>query len=267
MNVNIKLLLKENFPGFISLMDLGIINKDVAYNAIIEERNPRHIISFAMKMKDDVEKVQELEDLLIEIGDLKALCEFATDVNTANLGKIRDIILTKNNPECICLFYQKVFQFNTDLYEHVENFDKLEKAICDSRNPDYIYRYTNLFIERNYMDIISCPSKYQSRIDRFADGIIATKNLFFIKKFINTPKIARFIDIVKFRSVIREIEEHNYEEYFEEHLRNSGIENPDLIELLKILHRGKTNSIMDNKDKFSKLFQDDKGVGRKLEKQ
>ena len=266
MNANIKLLLEKDYYAFYKLVNLGIIDKDVAYNAIVEERNPEHIHSFGMDINTDIEKVLKLEDLLIEIGNLEYLLYFARDINNANMDKIRNIILTKNDPEYIYLFYQVAFQYDNYAYEHNENFDKLEKAICDSLNPKYIYMYTKLFLERNNMEITCYPSKYQSRIRRFEDGIIATRDLEFIKKFYelfsNNLIFKKLIDEDKIKSTIKEIEDHNYEES----LIASGIDNPELRKLLGLINNWDPNSILDNKDKFTKLFQDDKGLSRKLEK-
>ena len=266
MNMNIKLLLEKDYYAFYKLVNLGIIDKDVAYDAIIEERNPEHIWAFGTDINTDIEKVPKLENLLIEIGNLKYLLYFARDINNANIERIRDIILAKNDPEYIYLLYKVAFRYDNYAYEHNENFDKLETAICNSRNPEFIYKYTKLFLERNNMEITCCSRKYQSRIRRFEDGIIATKDLEFIKKFYELFSenliFKKLIDEDKIKSTIKEIEDHNYEES----LIASGIDNPELRKLLGLINNWDPNSILDDKDKYSRLFKDDKGVGRKLEK-
>ena len=266
MNKNIKLLLKEDFYAFCKLVDLGIIDKDVAYDAIVEERNPEHIHSFGMDINTDIEKVLKLEDLLIEIGNLEYLLYFARDINNADMDKIRDIILAKNDPEYIYLLYKVAFRYDNYAYEHSENFDKLETAICNSSNPEFIYKYTKLFLERNNMEITCCSKKYQSRIKRFEEGILATRDLEFIQKFNELFRdnliFKKLIDEDKIKATIKEIEDHNYEEG----LIASGIDNPELRKLLRLINNWNPNSILDDKDKYSRLFEDDNGISRKLEK-
>ena len=194
MNANIKLLLKEDFPAFLKLINLGIIDKDVACNAIIEERNLEYILTFAFEFNYNINL---LEDTVINMKDVKYIYYFARYIKGANILKLEDVAIKTKVIRCIYSFAHHVKGANIlkledalieaidDYYDiikyvikfaNIKNADisKLEDAVIKKGTPRGIYSFAKevkganiLKLEDGLINTL-CPFLDYDRIIEFA---------------------------------------------------------------------------------------------------
>ena len=83
MNLNIELLIRQDFDKFIKLVELGIIDNETACDAVIESKNSEYIYVLARDGKNI--NIKKLEDAIIQIGNAKYIYYFARNVQGANI--------------------------------------------------------------------------------------------------------------------------------------------------------------------------------------
>ena len=129
MNLMIEQLMNQNFNGFLKLVELGIIDKEIACEAVIESKNAEYIYKIAIVIDINIVK---LEDAIIQTGNAKFIFYFARDVKGASIEKLEDAIIQIGNAE-----------FMYDFSEFIEgaNIPKLEDAIIQTGNAEWINRY------------------------------------------------------------------------------------------------------------------------------
>lgn len=151
MNRNVELLLKENFEHFLKLVELGIISKDVACNAVVEEGNSNHILTFAYRINYNI---KALEDAIIETKEAPDIYRFAFRVKGADITKLEDAICNLGNLDII--YY---FAFNKKA-----NISKLEDALI----AHYPYSY-NIELDKIYQFALNVEG---ANILKLQDAII-----------------------------------------------------------------------------------------------
>ena len=186
MNANIKLLLKEDFPAFLKLIHLGIIDKDVACNAIIEERNLEYILTFAFEFNYNINL---LEDTVINMKDVKYIYYFARYIKGANILKLEDAT-TKTGR------LQYIYKFASEVKG--ANILKLEDALITNFYYFYHYNfkaydYSNYVFYYQYLiDFASIPG---ADILKLEDVAIKTKGIRCIYSFAHHVKGANILKL------------------------------------------------------------------------
>ena len=105
MNNNIKNLIKEDFAKFIDLVNLGIIDKEIACEYIIQTNDACCIYTFALNV-DEI-NVSKLEDAIIKTGNAEYIYNFALNVKGANIQRLYQFSLIIRGNKYIKLFNQK----------------------------------------------------------------------------------------------------------------------------------------------------------------
>ena len=241
MNKNVELLLKNNFDYFLKLVELGII-KDLE-DAIISTHNVSYIYAFAC----DVERadILKLEDALINVflytvcyrNDFEHLCAFA-DITGADISKLEDAIIKKNKAFYISEFAKKVKS---------ANILKLENAIIATGVLLYIFVFARDIKGANIQKLEDAVIKYD-----VIDGA-------YIGRFISEVTGA---NSEKLKKALKVLNEKNKIAYINSKFKDS----PNLVNLLCYLENEETDVILASKKTYTKLFEEDKGIARKLEK-
>ena len=124
MNSNIEKLMKQNFDGFKKSVELGIINKDIACDAVIESKNMENIYNWAKDIKDA--NIEKLEDAIIQGGEAKWIYLFAKNIKGANIKKLEDAIIQIENAEYVYIFTRDIKEANVEklglFYDGIDNY-------------------------------------------------------------------------------------------------------------------------------------------------
>ena len=106
MNKNIKLLLKNNFEYFLKLVELGIIDIDIACNSIIEYKEPDYILEFARRLGNK-RNIRDLEDAIISTHNAQYIYAFACNVESTDIIKLEDALKVLNEKNKIAYINSK----------------------------------------------------------------------------------------------------------------------------------------------------------------
>ena len=272
MNSNIKLLLKNNFNYFLRLVELGIIDINIACNDVIEYKEPDYILEFARRFGNN-SNIRDLEDAIISTYNAQYIYAFACNVESADILKLEDALINvflytvccHNDFEILCAF--------ADITG--ADISKLEDAVIKKNKALYIFDLAKKVKGANIL--------------KLENAIIATGDLLYIFVFArdidgaNIPKledaiikydvmdgayIERFIDevsganIEKLKESLKVLNEKNKIAYINSKFKDS----PNLIKLLKLLENEETDVILESRTTYTKLFQEDVGATRKLTK-
>ena len=229
MNSNIKLLLEgygliRNFAAFINLIEIGVINKDTACDAVIEYKNPEYICEFAANIEGA--NIQKLEDAIIQIDDVVYIYSFAEKVKGANISRLEDAMCKSKDNNIKKA--QSIFRFACNIKD--ANIDKLCDAICETQDAELIYVFAKEVKGAN--------------IQKLEDAIIQAGNINFIKTF---AKYIKGANIEKLKQAV---------EYIKENVEMPEIKR-DMKYLLFCLVDEHYDFISKNKQEFAKLFIDD----------
>ena len=123
MNSNIEQFMKQNFDGFKKSVELGNIDKDVAYDAVIKSKNSKKIYEFAKDIKGV--NIKKLENALIYTQDAYYIYCFAKDIKGANIKKLQNAICQTGDAEYI-------YKFARDI--EGANIEKLKQALKNTKN-------------------------------------------------------------------------------------------------------------------------------------
>ena len=124
MNLNIMQLMYTNFKGFIKLGELGIIDSEIACDAIIESNDPEYIYEFAKNINNA--NIERLKDIIIKSNDSVYINYFDHDIKNdlTNLMKLLNI----EDYEYILKNKEKFSQLFIDDKSY-EKLRKLEKTL------------------------------------------------------------------------------------------------------------------------------------------
>ena len=179
MNLMIEQLMNQNFNGFLKLVELGIIDKEIACEAVIESKNAEYIYKIAIVIDINIVK---LEDAIIQTGNAKFIFYFARDVKGASIEKLEDAIIQIGNAE-----------FMYDFSEFIEgaNIPKLEDAIIQTGNAEFMFYFAK--------------SQKGANIEKLEDAIIQTGDAEWINRYAmeiegaNIEKTKQTLDYIKKR--------------------------------------------------------------------
>ncbi len=272
MNSNIKLLLKNNFDYFLKLVELGIIPKDIACNDVIEYKEPDYILEFARRFGNKC-NIRDLEDAIINTHNAQYIYAFACNVERVDILKLEDALIYvflytvcyHNDFECLCDFANLT---GADI-------SKLEDAIIKKNTALYIYEFAKKVKDANILKLedaiittwdllyifVFARDIKGANIQKLEDAVIQYDVMdgAYIKRFINEVSGA---NIEKLNESLKVLNEKNKIAYITSKFKDS----PKLIKLLKLLENEETDVILESKTTYTKLFQEDVGIARKLTK-
>ena len=144
MNLNVVQLMNQNYNGFLKLVELEIIDKKRACEAVIKSNNPNYIYYFACGVKDA--NLEELEDAIIQTMDAEYIYKFVKHIKGSNFEKLQDAIIQIGSAEYIHNFAR---------YVEGANIEKLENAIIQTQNNKFTFLFhKNVNIIKNIKMII-----------------------------------------------------------------------------------------------------------------
>lgn len=86
MNENIEKILQQNINDFLKLVELGIINKELGTEAVINSKLAEFIYYFARYIKGA--NIKKLEDGIIKTQNIEYIHYFARDIKGANKERL-----------------------------------------------------------------------------------------------------------------------------------------------------------------------------------
>ena len=215
-------------------------------DAIIEKGcTCSEIYSFAKDIKDaDIEK---LENAIIKsfkysfdyFRAIKSVCKFAL-LPGADISKLEDAVINRGITAGIYEFARAVPNANVL---------KLEDAIIeigDSRDLSYIYNFA-----------LSVPG---TDISKLEDFVIRYDTGAYIYVFTYNVEGANKEKLNKARMDLSQYDKKL------ENINSKFRDNPTILKLLDLLAKEDDNTMLESQDTYANLFQEDKGVARKLEK-
>ena len=108
MNNKVKYLINEDFNNFIKLVNLGIIDKDYATDAVIETHDAHYIYSFARKIKGA--DIKRLENAIIKAKEVYKITKIPTIADDSGL----EITALNNFPGVLTNPLLKMMEGKTD---------------------------------------------------------------------------------------------------------------------------------------------------------
>ena len=230
MNSNIRLLLEDeyglsrNFTAFMKLIEIGIINKDTAFDAVIEYKNPEYIYLFARDIEGA--NIQKLEDEIIQIDRVRYIYNFARYVKGANIPRLEDAMCKSQDANIEKAHYIYLFAG----YIKDANIDKLCDAICETQDFWPIFSFAR--------DING------ANIEKLEDAVIQFGLANGVETFARYVKGANIEKLEQAKKSIEKIEE----------IKGIKI---DIRDLLSELEREEYDYISKHKQVYAQFFIDD----------
>lgn len=211
MNQYILLLMKNKFEDFLKLVELGIIEKEVACETVIESKNAKNIYEFA-RIIEGVD-ISSLEDEIISTRNVDYINEFANNVKGANVQKLKDAVnqmqnyvdsFARDKGVCAPTLGDAITKSRNEFYGFARdvnsaNIGKLGDAIVknsENEKVDYIYKFAKDTKDANIPEL-------QSAIDQMEDGLSTEeKNLKELMKLLHAHK---YEDIVRNRETYKQL--------------------------------------------------------------
>ena len=222
MNKNIEKILHQNFEGFLKLVELGVIGKELGTEAVINSKLANFIYLFAKNIKGA--NIEKLEDGIIETQNIEWIYQFAKNIKGANIEKLEDKIIKTQNAVYIYYFAKNI---------KGANIEKLEDGIIKTQNAEYICYFAEYVKGAN--------------IEKLEDGIIETQDAQYIYYFArningaNKKRLKAEIKKININNKIKKVQEAKL----------------TLNELMDLLIKAEYKEILNNKEAYSQLFMDD----------
>lgn len=199
-----QLLCKTNEAEYIFYFARDVKGADISFltKEICKTKNAEYIYKFATIIKEA--NIFELETAIFQTENLQYIILFIKNVFQKSSDKLEDafILLASKNP----ISAQYIYQYAKEIPE--ANIEKLEEAICKTKNAEYIYKFAFDIKLRN--------------LSKLEEAICRTQNAKYIYEFANRIQ-SKYSDMSKLEDAICKTDDAEYIYKFAQYIVKANI--------------------------------------------